>query len=196
MMHRITYTLIPILLVLLAVYSVYIIVKDPGGSEEPTVITDKKEKKNEEESGASITVNSPEISHLVDGKVTWKVYAGKIQSDTGSGDTYLKNSRGVFFREKDNEDVRFEFEAPVTIYNAKTKKVRVSEGVVGRLIPEMVEMSANNIEWNEEVGKLVANAITLETKFTTIKGESMILRPDDKKITITGGADATFKMGD
>lgn len=196
MTYRIVYTVIPLLLVALAVFSVYSVVKDPRVDTEIVTITDGNKTEEEEKNGASITVNSPEISHLVDGKVTWKVYAGKINSDTGTGDTYLENSRGIFYREKNNREVRFEFEAPLTIYNSITKEVRASKGVEGKLIPEMVSMSANNMEWNEEAGQLVAETIILETKITRIKGKKMILRPDDKKIRITGGVDAAFEMGD
>lgn len=198
MVHKITYTLIPLLLAVLAVYAVYSVVVDPAGTPEISIVDEKKVEKTAEEEkqpGANITVNEPEISHLVDGKVTWKVYAESINSDTGSGDTFLEHSRGIFFREKDNDEVRFEFNAPMTVYNSKTKEVSASSGVLGKLFPEMIELKAENLEWNEEAGKLVADIIFLETKDTKIQGKKMVLRPDDRHITLSGGVEAEFKTG-
>jgi lipopolysaccharide assembly outer membrane protein LptD (OstA) len=132
----------------------------------------------------SVTLEKPEISHLVNGKVTWTVKADSFKSDAKTGITKLFNSRGLFLRGKDR---KLEFTGPLTIYDTKDKSVRVEGGVRGKFVPEDRELTADGINWSEKSGIIVADNVNIKVGGANLTGARMELNPDSRKAAFSGG---------
>jgi len=196
--YRITYrVIIPLLLALATAVSFYLVFYAPV---RPLDIVDQertareKEKEERENIEPGISVRRPVISHLVDGEVMWQVYADSISSETRSGITKLLNSNGVFYRNIEDRDLKIEFRAPVTIYAEKEKLVQVRGMVSGTMIPEQYSFEAEYMDWDESSGVLTAGEVTLKSNGSVIRGETLKVNPEEKRLKMSGKLVAEFSV--
>lgn len=148
-------------------------------------VVSKSEEKAEDASPLpNINVEKPEISHIVDGQVAWTVGADSIESDAEAGVTRLVNSRGMFVMDGDRG---LEFTSPLTVYNVKTKDVRVEGDINGKIVPEDHTLTAGGISWDEKTGMIVAGDVEVVMNGAALSGGRMELRPDNKKAVFYGG---------
>jgi hypothetical protein len=187
---RLIYTaLVPLIIIGLA-FVTYRLVFSPAPKETRRSlignVASKKPDKNAEAEPVlpNVEVEKPEISHLVNGKVSWKIKAESIKSDADSGIARLYDSQGLFLRGKDSG---LEFSGPLAIYNSKEKSVRIEGGVRGKLLPEEHALNADQINWNEKNGKIVAEKVSIKVGDARLTGGRMEMKPGVKKAAFSGG---------
>ena len=193
--HRIFYAVsVPIVLALAfaAVYQLVLRPVDPEIAGKIGRATSSTEKKDEE--GPNISVRRPEIMHFVKGRVTWRLYADSVESDSVAGRTRLAGSSGIFYRDEDDLESVFEFESPLTVYNEKSKMVVAEGKITGKLMPEMYELEAGVMRWSENDGRLTAENVVLRSGASTLKGGKLELRPKEKRLFLSGGVGAEIDI--
>ena len=131
-----------------------------------------------------VEVDKPEITHFVDGVVNWTVTAESISVDAESGEARLLESQGIFVRD---EDHGLSFKAPVTVYDTRSRNVKLEGDIEARLVPEEHEIQAKEISWDESTGVLVANEVKVAMDGGHVTGGWMELRYGEKKVAFDGG---------
>ncbi len=194
---RVFYTvIIPATIIALVAFTYRLVFMPPRTGEssmknEKPAATQHAEKQEDSPPLPNINVKKPEISHIVDGQVAWTVGADSIESDPEAGRTRLLNSIGIFVREGDRG---LEFTSPLTVYDAKSKNVRVEGGIKGKLVPEDHALTAAGLSWDEKTGTVVVSDVKVEMNGADLRSGRMELRTDDEKVLFSGGVRITIPV--
>ncbi len=143
-------------------------------------------KKSDEKNGAPelrFKASGTEISHLVDGIVKWTLKSDYVDSKAETGKTYFKNTSGIFVGENDRG---LEFNAPLTFFDSKEKKLKISGDVVGKIIPEGFTLKAKEMDWNDVRKTVIVRNVAIRAGDSVINSESVEVGKDFKSATFTG----------
>ncbi|HOO55254.1 MAG TPA: LPS export ABC transporter periplasmic protein LptC [bacterium] len=182
---KIVYSLVlPALVIALFYYTYTTVFRPPEQRNDPVEVKQEEPREDVEDPMLpDVSVTRPEISHYVDGEVKWTVTAESVKSDSASGITELRESEAKFIREEESE---LDFEAPLTFYDTKEKRVSLEGGIAGRMVPEQHEISASRVDWREKTGVLTASDVRVDFEGARVEGGTMEIKPDEKTVAFSG----------
>lgn len=140
-----------------------------------------------------VKVTSPEISILDEGRVVLHIVSRKLDTDTGGTIARFIDSHGTFYRNPGDEDERFEFSAPLSVYDGDREKLVITGSITGTLYPEEIDLIAEKMDWHEEESIMTADSVKLESERAVVNASTVVFSNDDKLLDMKGGVKATIK---
>lgn len=144
-------------------------------------LTLEAEKKGEV--STTINLKKPEIRHISDGKLRWRVKADQVTADSKTGHTELRKTEGEVFG-KDGRMLRFF--APLTVYDAESKSVRIQGRFKGELGRPRLKIEGDSLRWNETPHALSARNARVAVRDGSIRGDTVSIGLDSKIIDFKG----------
>ncbi len=152
----------------------------------------KAERGKDRNAPPEVNVRQPEISFLDEGRVVLNIVSEKLETNTGGTVAKFLNSKGTFYRNPDDPEEIFEFDAPVTLYDDSTKSVVISGTITGTLYPEEIHLVADNMKWGEESDLLTAEDVKLKSPNAVVTAGMVKISNRDKILYLTNGVEATI----
>ena len=141
---------------------------------------------------SKLSVHSPEITHIVDGKVQWQVKAEEVETDPESGASVLRDVQGQVFG--DEERVLY-FEAPLTFYNPASDTVRIDGTFRGEVGEEKdAALQGRNLQWNNTDRKLLVEQPQLSMNGTRIRSHVLTILPEQDTVEFRGGVEIELDL--
>jgi hypothetical protein len=131
----------------------------------------------------SINLKSPEITHLVDGRVKWNVKAKEVVSEPDTGKSVLRETSGKFFGRDGNI---ISFLAPLTTYDPALGEVRIDGVFSGKVGKPELALEGSNLRWSDRQEKLTADNASLQTGGTSVRGDRVNILPNSKTVNFEG----------
>ena len=135
------------------------------------------------EVSTTINLKKPEIRHISDGKLRWRVKAEQVTADSKTGHTELRKTEGEVFG-KDGRILRFF--APLTIYDAQSKRVRINGRFEGEVGKPGLKIKGDTLRWKENPRTLSANNASVAIRGGSIRGDTVRIGLDSKIIDFKG----------
>ena len=141
------------------------------------------EQAKEEKVATALNLKEPEIKHLVDGKVKWRVKAGEVSSEPETGKTVFKETEGEVFGD---DDRIIHFKAPLTIYESESGKVRIQGNFSGSIGRDALTIQGRDLAWNEKPDTLSALKPRVGFPKGSIQSDRLKIFTKKKKLDFRG----------
>lgn len=131
----------------------------------------------------TINLKKPEIKHISQGRLRWRVKAEKVIADSKTGRTELHKTEGEVFG-KDGRMLRFF--APLTVYDAEKKRVRILGRFQGEIGKPRLKIEGETLRWKETPRTLSAKNASMAMRGGSIRGDSVNIGLDSKIVDFKG----------
>lgn len=166
----------------------------PSGSAKAiTKITDEKQKPPDDQKATStISMKNTDVSQVENGKLSWEMNSGSVEAGRGKSErSVLGESSGSIFNDQGR---MLTFFAPSTVYDPKSKTLKVQGKFTAKMEPDDLNISASNLQYGEKQKQITADDPSIEIKGATFRGNSLTIDTASKTVTIDGGVQIKIPM--